>query len=284
MWNEAQAATERAKADHEAAPPGPASAPVEIPFADPGAEKRHAAQDMLHRARKQLIEAGDRAEASVAGLERSAPAQPGLLGQAGEWVSEFGTGLGEWVGDLGEIATNLDQIPETLSAAKTDPMGFAKNLVSWDKFHTNPARWAGHVVPDAALTLVGGAGAAKKGAGLAKGFTAAGRANRILDKAKHNGKGIADHIANKGTDIGRKPDRNKKMPIRLVDDAKGLDKVWNDLSRGGTPLQRPGYEKIVQMPDGSTIGYRLKPSQGELGNTLDIRDAANNPLSVIHLT
>ncbi|MCA1229402.1 putative T7SS-secreted protein [Saccharopolyspora sp. 6M] len=287
LWTEAEAATAQARTDHDnavtreqhrAATTGTPVAP--IPFTDPGAEKRAAAQDLLDRARDQLAEAGERTRTTVLDLAADAPRKPGAWGQAGELLGDVGAGIGDWFTDIGDILGNLDQIPATLAAAATNPTAFAKQLVSWDQFHTNPARWAGHVLPDAVLTLAGGAGAIKKGGTLLKGVTTTGRADRILAKATHNGKGITDHVANKGADIGRKPDRNKKMPIRLVDSVDDLDKVWSDLSRGGRPIERPGYDKIVQMPDGSTIGYRLKPSQGPTGNTLDIRDASNNPLKI----
>lgn len=288
LWHEAEAATQQARADHGTAvareqkrSADAATPATPIPFADPGAEKRAAAQDLLHRTRAQLADTGDRTRTTILDITAAAPARPGFWGQAGQLGADFAAGLGDWGSDLGDILGNLDNIPATLSAAATDPTAFAKQLVSWDQFHTNPARWAGHVLPDAALTLVGGAGAAKKGGSLLKGVTATGRADRILDKAKHNGKGITDHVANKGADIGRKPPRNKKMPIRLVDNVDELNTIWKDLSRGGRPTELPNYNGTsVEMPDGSVISYREKPGRGPIGNTIDLVSPEGRSLKI----
>ncbi len=70
--------------------------------------------------------------------------------------------MGEWVGDLGEIFSHLDDIPANVVQAFAQPVEFAKSVVNWEQFHTNPARAVGHVLPDALLSLAGGVGTGKK--------------------------------------------------------------------------------------------------------------------------
>ncbi|MFR9727866.1 putative T7SS-secreted protein [Saccharopolyspora sp. MS10] len=289
LWGEADAATTQARIDHDnavgreqhrAATTGTPAAP--IPFTDPGAEKRAAAQDLLDRAREQLAATGDRTRTTVLDLAAGAPQKPGAWGQAGELLSDVGSGIGDWFTDIGDILGNLDQIPATLAAAATNPTAFAKQLVSWDQFHTNPARWAGHVLPDAALTLAGGAGAIKKGGTLLKGVTATGRADRILAKATHNGKGITDHVANKGADIGP-PGKGRKIPTVAVADNAAIQKIFDELSRGGRVIENPGYGggkgTMVEMPDGSRIGLRGE-SKTSPDMTIDLRDPDGNKLKL----
>ncbi|NYH80146.1 uncharacterized protein YukE [Actinopolyspora biskrensis] len=284
VWREGQQAGEQARAQHEAAVQQAQQAGESPPeFTDPGAEKRQQAQDLLHRARGQLNEAGERAADALDDARDRAPDKPGFWGSVGSGVSQFFQGVGDWAGDIGDIVTNLDQIPASVRSAFAHPVEFAKGMVSWDQFHTNPTRAAGHVLPDAILSALGGAGAAKKGGDVLSGVNTAlksAKSQRILDKATYNGKNIADHVANRGTDIGHEPPKKKKTPMRHVDSAEDINEAWENLSRGGTPIERPGYDKIVMLPDGSTVGYRTKSGQGPESTVLDLRDPTKNELKI----
>lgn len=87
-WNNGQTATKQAQAQHaqavqraqaEAASSG--TTPANIPFTDPGAAMRQAAQQMLDRARKQLTDAGNTAADAVDKAKDKAPPKPGWLSQ-----------------------------------------------------------------------------------------------------------------------------------------------------------------------------------------------------------
>lgn len=86
-----QRATERAKAEHEQTP---GSSPV--PFHDPGESRRQHAQDMLHRARQQVDNAGYRAKSAVDAAKQDAPEKPTLLDDIGSALA----GLGETLVDI----------------------------------------------------------------------------------------------------------------------------------------------------------------------------------------
>lgn len=263
LWQEAQAATEQARAEHETTRQRAEAAGQPAPeFVDPGAEKRRAAQDMLHRARMQLIEAGDHATTALEQARDRAPDKPGFWGRLGTGVVEFGTGIGEWVGDLGELVTNLDEIPANVSAAIAHPVEFAKGLVNWDQFHTNPARAAGHLLPDIALSFFAGAGVVKKGGDVLSGVTAgmkAAKTARVMDKATYNGKNVAEHVANKGADLGASGKGRKTTTVNVPDGAT-VRQIFEDLSHGGDVIPDSRYGggsgTRVQMPNGSTVSIR----------------------------
>jgi hypothetical protein len=93
QWNDGQTATRQAQAAHtqavqqaqsQAAASGTAA--PNIPFSDPGAAKRQAAQETLDRARKQLAGAGDTAADAVDKARDKAPPKPG-------WLSRLGSGI-----------------------------------------------------------------------------------------------------------------------------------------------------------------------------------------------
>jgi uncharacterized protein YukE len=82
LWGQGQQATKQAEAEHEAqrqaafqgaATHGIPLAVVDIPFNDPGEELRANAKNMLNRARRQLEEAGDKAERLIAKARDQAP-------------------------------------------------------------------------------------------------------------------------------------------------------------------------------------------------------------------
>lgn len=105
LWNEGEAATADARADHEhavqqaqheaavrTANGTPTTAP-DIPFHDPGEAKREAARQKLNRARGQLNSAGDTAEHTVGTARDKAPEKPGFWSKVGDFVGDVGGGL-----------------------------------------------------------------------------------------------------------------------------------------------------------------------------------------------
>jgi hypothetical protein len=105
LWNESQAATNQAKADHEHAvqqaqqeaaaktASGTPTVAPDIPFTDPGTAKRQAARDTLDRARSQLNSAGDTAADAVAKARDKAPEKPGFWSHVGDFFSDLGHGI-----------------------------------------------------------------------------------------------------------------------------------------------------------------------------------------------
>jgi hypothetical protein len=73
-----------------------------LPFADPGASQRSAAQDLLNRARSQLTSAGNTAAEAVGRARDKAPEQPGFWSKVGNALS----GFGHDVVDVGEHVVN----------------------------------------------------------------------------------------------------------------------------------------------------------------------------------
>jgi len=74
LWNQAQAATQHAQAQHEQAVAQATATGQPVPtFADPGAATRQAAQDTLNRARAQLTEVGDTVSGAIQDATSEAP-------------------------------------------------------------------------------------------------------------------------------------------------------------------------------------------------------------------
>ncbi|MGH8902352.1 MAG: putative T7SS-secreted protein [Egibacteraceae bacterium] len=124
LWSEAQAATARAKADHqrevEAANQQAAAAGTvapSIPFVDPGEAKRTEAQGLLATARSQLHTAGEQANTTVGQARDKAPEKPSLLGRIGETLGDFGRGVWESVTGLagaGSLGDFLEHLPRRI--------------------------------------------------------------------------------------------------------------------------------------------------------------------------
>jgi uncharacterized protein YukE len=135
LWNDGQAATAAARAQHDqavqyaqrqaaaqTAAGTPTTAP-DIPFVDPGEGTRAAARDTLTRAHSQLDSAAATAAKAVGRARDQAPPKPGFWDQVGSFFSTVGTDLvhaGETlVNDAASVGKALLQHPgdvvETLS-------------------------------------------------------------------------------------------------------------------------------------------------------------------------
>lgn len=99
QWNQAQAATDQAKAQHAQAPPN-------TPFNDPGEAGRQAAQDILNRARRQLDSVGDTAADAVDKARDKAPPKPGFWSRLGSDIEDIAGKVGHTLENAGKEFVN----------------------------------------------------------------------------------------------------------------------------------------------------------------------------------
>lgn len=163
-------------------------------FVDPAAGDRAAAEQALADAKARVKAAGDSATQVLLAAREAAPAEPGIMAQWGANAADsaeqfgrsawsFASGAAGSVASLsqlvrmaspfdphklthpaqaGEAATTLAM---GLAGAVTDPYAAAKTVVDVDGWRTNPSKTMGSMVPDALLSLAGGAGVASRMAG-----------------------------------------------------------------------------------------------------------------------
>ncbi|GAA4889223.1 putative T7SS-secreted protein [Saccharopolyspora cebuensis] len=112
LWNEGEAATRQASADHaraveqarQQAPPGAPAA--EVAFHDPGEAKRQAARETLRRARDQLAAAGEQAADVVGRARDKAPEAQSWLAEAGEALGDAAATVVNGLASFGNAALN----------------------------------------------------------------------------------------------------------------------------------------------------------------------------------
>ncbi|WP_084145018.1 putative T7SS-secreted protein [Amycolatopsis jejuensis] len=91
QWNNAQSATQQAKARHAAATAeAQATSRPSPPFTDPGESGRQAAHDTLNRARAQLADAGNAISDQLDAEADVAPQEPSWLDDAGSFLAGIG--------------------------------------------------------------------------------------------------------------------------------------------------------------------------------------------------
>jgi hypothetical protein len=64
------------------------------------------------------------------------------------------------------------------------------------------------------------------------------------------GKTAAEHARDEGRTIGRMPEGRKKFPVREVRTLGELRSLFEALSRGGHPVDKPGYDGGVRAMSG----------------------------------
>lgn len=95
-----------------------------------------------------------------------------------------------------------------------------------------------------------------------------------------HGKNATDLVHDEGRTIGRAPARPRKSPIREVRSTAELNELFAALSAGGREGNVPTYlGDLVVLPDGTTVGYRLK-SRTTTEPTIDIRTPARRRLKI----
>lgn len=118
LYSQGQQATADAKAQHDQAAAAAAQqaaaagqpSPAQQPFNDPGDAVRTQAQQMLERARDQLVTAGDQTVATVDRAQQNAPEEPTLLDDVADAAGEFAGNLVHYgmtfAADVVDFATN----------------------------------------------------------------------------------------------------------------------------------------------------------------------------------
>ncbi|GAA2680509.1 MULTISPECIES: hypothetical protein [Actinosynnema] len=82
-----------------------------------------------------------------------------------------------------------------------------------------------------------------------------------LPVGRLHGEDAHGHTDREGVGIGRPARGSKKEPVREVRSTEELDVVFRALVRGGRRVHKPSYRGLLyRLPDGTTIGYRVKSS------------------------
>jgi hypothetical protein len=179
-----------ANASGEPPPDGP-----KPPASDPGGADRDAAQRLLADARERVRAQGRATASTLSAAADEAPDEPGLLdkmiGGAGEFfggVWEGVKGIGDTVVMIAKLSTiraiidpegwkrDATELGKGLVWGVTHPVEFAKAIVDWETWKSNPLRALGRLVPDAALALATG--------GTSAGPTGASRGARALERLR----------------------------------------------------------------------------------------------------
>ncbi|NTW41710.1 MAG: hypothetical protein HGA44_17830, partial [Cellulomonadaceae bacterium] len=233
---EAQTRNAQMAAD-PALPIGRAVIPLQQPFHDPGEAIRDAAVARYEAAVARLDAAAHTCAAAVRAASEAAPTRRNWFESGAAFIGGVLLGAGEAVwgmmtmqpGSPWSLLSSLWRVstgdltgeewraqwglalegPEGLLAAlTTDPVGFGvafgKGMADWDTWKDDPARALGHLVPDAALTVLNaGARGTSVTDDVADAASAASRLGNHLDDAtaavargsRHAGAGSTDHIS-----------------------------------------------------------------------------------------
>jgi hypothetical protein len=107
LWNQGEAATQRAHTQHDQATAQAAANNQPPPaFTDPGTATRQAAQDTLNRARGQLSEVGDAVAGAIQDATSGAPKQSSWLDEAGNFLADAGAHLVNGLASFGNAMIN----------------------------------------------------------------------------------------------------------------------------------------------------------------------------------
>lgn len=253
-WNDGQAATTQAEADHaravqqaqaQAASTG-TPAPT-IPFVDPGEAKRQAAQQLLNAARQQLGSAGNTAADAVDTARDKAPPKPG-------WLSQLGSDLENLAGDAWHGIENAG------AQVVNDAASFGNAAINH---------------PGEVLSAFGGLGltalsAAGEGGGLALDATGVGAIAGVpLDAV--SAAGMATGVGITGASIAA-----------MASQAGGEDHVeplkTNSGGGGGTSGEEPPFEAPKEITGRTEHGeQQIQTRDGHGVNDEAVNDAVANP-------
>ncbi|WP_304512141.1 putative T7SS-secreted protein [Amycolatopsis sp. GM8] len=216
IYQQGEQATQQAQAQHnqavavatqQAAAAGQ-PAPAQPPFTDPGEAARTQAQQMLDRARAQLITAGDQAVATIDKAQEHAPQTPTLLDD----LTDGFTSAVDWMGD--QAAGVVHSAGATIRGAADLAGHFASDVViTATNFGSDmvdaAGNLSGHVLgavglDDAANTVTSSTHEASEDIHRA-GQSAAHAADTAMHDAGTTASGWVDHIANDINDQQPKP-------------------------------------------------------------------------------
>jgi hypothetical protein len=298
-WNEGEAATTQAKAEHARAvreaqqeadaktANGIPTTPRHIPFTDPGEAKREAARQTLNHARGQLRSAAKTAAGTVGGARDKAPHKPGFWSRLGSGVGDFFEGVGhdlEVVGaDVvnglasfgnamlhhpGDVATTVGGIALTVVSGAGDGLGGVLDVVP------------GGAVVGVPLNVISTAGVVA-GAGLAYGG--------LRDLASHAATDDrvspmqVDSTSSGGGGAGRPISKTDRCKEHLTE--KDLEGAMRE-SKGEVVARKSGgepYDHIQEVRDAQNgLVKRIEQLKRQLGDTRisdSQRTAAQSELS-----
>lgn len=93
-------------------------------------------------------------------------------------------------------------------------------------------------------------------------------------------KSAAEHVDDRGSEIGRTPIVKARNHVREVATERELTCLFRALSSGATPVDKPGYPgSLVRHSDHTTVGYRTR-SKTSPYPTLDISTAQGGRIKI----
>jgi hypothetical protein len=274
-WNEGEAATAQAKAEHARAVQeaqqeadtktanGVPTTPRYIPFVDPGEAKREAARDTLNRARSQLRSAAKTAADTVGKARDKAPEKPGFWSQLGSGIGGFFEGLGHGLEVVGAEVVN--------------------GLASFGNAMVHHPGDVAAMVGGIGLTIVSGAG---EGLGVALDATGVGAVagvplNAISAAGIVTGVGIAAAGAGDLAHHAATDDRVSPMKVDSASSGEGsagrsiskTDRLKEHLTQKdleGAMRESKG-EVVARKPDGTPYNHiqEVRDAQNGLRNRID---------------
>ncbi|MER6300464.1 putative T7SS-secreted protein [Kitasatospora sp. NPDC001539] len=284
QWGEAQAATAKAKTEHEAQEK---SEGRKLPFTDPGDATRTTAENTLSSARSQLKTAGDTAADAVAKGRDKAPEEPGWLDKVGDFFSD----AGDFLEDMGKTA--LADLESIGNAMVHDP-GAVLEIAGGLGLAT---LGAGGEILGVGLDLTGvgaaigipvnvaSAGVIATGLGMA-GIGAAQIAQDAMGpdrvQMEGNGGGGGSSSPDMRTQPSRAADPNAKPEGRVTNIPKNADdttrRAFTRENESADILAKNGY-KVEQNPD--VPGTTKNPDYRVEGEVMDCyAPTAKNPRSI----
>ena len=282
LWQEAEAASQQARAEHDQAlqhaqaATGPSvGAPA---FVDPGREQREAARDMLQRARSQLATAGEEASDVVARARDQAPPQQ-------RWLTTAAQSL------RGAAATVVNDAASLANAAGNHPGLVAGALGGAALATVSSAGMATGVAADATGVgaLAGGPLNVASGAGMATGagMVAASVGGLGAEAAGDDHVEPVDPEQADPTPAPELPWEDPAVQEKLPDEwgdgqanKKGVGHRWQDPNDPGSGVRidqgNPNNSQPTQQVDhvivrdgGKVIGCDGEPISGSIKNNPD---------------
>lgn len=242
------------------------------------------ARSILQAARERVEHEAEIAAGRLSAAADAAPNKP-------DWGSRFLHGAGEFVGGAAEATWGTAKFAWSVSSVRmvTDPMGwardvkgigeglvwgathpvaFGKEILDWETWQENPARAAGRLAPEIALTLAtAGVGAGAKAGSAARKAVGAAKKTRSAKKAKvaKHAADTAENVrsANRGTDLANhKPRQSSKM------DEERRTRLQRDSDHGGETTENSKREaEIAEDLEARGIVHGVdrydRPGQGD---------------------
>jgi hypothetical protein len=232
------------------------------------------ADDSARQAAGTLLSLAESAPPRGAGWHR-------VLDQVDTWRSEIQLGAAEstvaLLGSLGQLATRvanpLDRAaPAELQRAGTglwdavrNPVELAKSIVDWDTWRTNPARAAGHLVPDlVAAVASGGTAAAAKSATVAEQTRAALRFAAVRDSLRREATGSAAAMSRQALVRRAQSEGRTRLDSCLTRPVPTGDLGW----------QGPGGLRLTALQNASAEAFHELSAATETSVTAALREAA----------